>query len=428
MKTNTKFQIGDVVSLKSNGLLPLTKYSFISLGGNENLVTPFMVVVEILTSEHIDIDEESGDFKSTKKGSTKYKCMYFSSKSMKFEDNWFSENEIAIYSVSNDQKSKEEADESKSEDEIAEGQPEIKENSENQNIKWGDTVRFKTVDIEAKKTKSFKEDEQKKGSKSLVTFVAPAMLVVGFSTGDKKEPLIDSHTGKQIRFKSKKMVKCKFFNVDLDKFSEQLVPIECLEMVDNSRLASHLEQISSLINSKDLVIVKAKKMEYFGRPQSVHVYSGRYQMVFYNELTKKNVFLWIDEIESFVNVDNSRGLFYPRTNTGTNEFEDVNKFLDDVMSQSDADNNNLRHLKITYRNFKDVKLTRYITVLIISRKIDNEKALSLENYCYFKSFCHLREAEREFRSDRILSIRTIEDDKLSRLLSEKINQLSNKSK
>jgi hypothetical protein len=398
-----QFNLGTVVSLKSNGLLPLANHNFIKLGGNEKFTTPLMVVIEILHNTSTDYDDETGENKSSKKGNEKYKCIYFSNKSMKFEENWFSKNELKQYGE----------------------EDEIHNNINSNDLNWGDIVRFKTVDEEAKKTKSFNEGENNKNSKPLLNFTSPAMQIVGFATPDRKESLIDSYNGLKKRDVSKKIVKCKFFNVDSDKFSEQLIPIECLQKIIDENIDEKLNTISSSIkencnvliefkNSKEISdenVYNIQNIKYFGSPKSISFISGRYQMEFYNELKKKNEFIWLDLIKDFHKIDLSESKYFPTINKDNSNLKSIFEFFDEQGNDLKG-----KHLKITYKNLKEQIVSRYITIIEISNQLDNNDTIN-SKYYYLKSFCHLRAAEREFRSDRMLSIRTIEDEKLNLFLT-----------
>ncbi len=384
------FKLGTVVSLKSNGLLPAAKYHFLNLGGNENFVTPLMVVVEILFGTQPQINEETGKEKISKKGKNKYKCIFFSNKAMKIQENWFDEKELIQYSQINN---------------------EIHNVLNVGTLKYGDVVRFKTVDVESGKKKSFNELDKKKGSKPLLAFAAPAFQVVGFAQVDKKEPILDAYTGEKKREKSCQLVKCKFFNIDSDKFSEQLIPIECLQNIDNSNLDERLEKISVIIEIKEFGLIEVNDLIFFGRPISVHVISGRYQLIFWNELLKKNELFWLDEINDIKALDHlQNSQYFP----GVHKIEDKNVVIDvhEYVTENVGD---IDKLKIVYRNLKEEIVSRYISVKDIQES--TKENASGETPYYLKAHCYLREAEREFRSDRILSLRTIENKDLIDLLN-----------
>jgi|GEM_PF-2029974 len=396
-----KFKLGTVVSLKSNGLLLAAEYQFLSLGGNENFTIPLMVVVEILYSTQVELDDETGKEKINIKGKDQYKCLYFSNRTMKIEENRFSENELQIYG-------KESA--------------EVHANLQLNNVKWGDIVRFKTIDLEAGKKKSFNESSKSKGSKPILTFTSPALQVIGFASVENKEPLIDPYNGEKKREKTKKLVKCKFFNVESDKFSEQLIPIECLQKVDNSNINERLNAVASIIDKKQLCLLELEDKKYFGRPISAHVISGRYQLQFWNELLKKNETFWLDNVKSFEVVDiNENGFYYP-------EIYEVNvkKVLIDPQNFISQNMDAGQIFKIVYRNLKEEILSRYISIINIEESFkevlegaDGESVISESNTVYYlKSYCYYREAEREFRSDRILSLRTIGVGSLIDVLNE----------
>lgn len=378
------FKLGTIVSLKSNGLLSLASNQHLSLGGDENFTVPLMVIVEAVFSTQSEIDELTGEIKFELKGKNKYKCVYFSNKSMRLEENWFTENELEIYGELENQ---------------------IHQTEKFENIKWGDIVRFKTIDEEAKKTKSYNEGIASKKVKPLLTYSSPALQVIGFANVEKKEPLIDPYNGLKKREISKKFLKCKFFNPITDKFSEFLFPIECLQKIDNSKSKEYIEKISQCISSKELLIIELKDKKYFGTIQSLHVYSGRYQIIIYNELLKKNEIIWIDLITNFIKIDLIESKYYPGVHKlkGKDEVIDVVKYIE-INNKKIKGN----YFKIVYRNLKEEIVSRYISIKEVS-------ILFGGNY-YLKSFCFYRNAEREFRSDRILSIRTIEDKNLNDFL------------
>lgn len=410
------FKLGTIVSLKSNGLIHLANYNFLSLGGNENFTTPLMIVVEILLNINQEIDEETGEVKSSSKAQNKYKCMYFSNKSMKFEENWFAERELSKYQIENFNTNIQVdlIDDKKPELKDIESTDEKEDVDKKHRLTSGDLVRFKTVDEEAKKTKSFNESDNKKGTKPLITFIAPALQIVGFTSPDKKEQAIDPNTGKPKRVFSSKLVKCKFFNTESDKFSEQLVPIECLQYIDNSKLEDRLAEISEFKNKKSLILIHTADNQYFGTPNSVHIYSGRYQLSFYNELSKKQAFIWIDEISEIVEVDFSNSQYYPGINDVAGDVTSILEFIQRIKDEIVG-----LHFKITYCNLKEQRISRYITIKQLGNELEDNESFSGKKYYYLKSFCHLREAARDFRSDRILSIRTITDENLNTFLTEK---------
>lgn len=382
------FKIGTVVTLQSNGLIHLANHNILSLGGDERFTNPLMIIIEVLYGTQEEIDEETGDEKSICKGNNKYKCAYFSSKTMKLEENWFTENEIVIY-----------------------GSTEHKVHSlhENQSIKWGSVVRFKTIDEEAKKTKSFSKEERQKGIKPLLSYVAPAMQVIGFTSPDKKEPTFDAHTGKIKRKKPSKIVKCKFFNSDADKFSEVLIPAECLEVVDNSNIENHFNIISTILKNKTLGLFKlsdsheSDEKQILGTPQKVHVLSGRYQISIYNELSKLTELIWLDLCETIKEIDIKKdSAYYPSLNQIDGNFVtiDVPRYIRD-------NDTNLKNaiVKIVYKNLKEEINSRYIRI----KEIGNYIQIENTNVFHIKGYCFYRSDRRDFRSDRILSLRTIND-------------------
>ena len=128
------YKIGTIVTLKSNHLKSKEQFQEILLAGEPNFITPLMIVSEILKIKTDKIDEETGVIKNLK-GNYQYKCIWFSSKSFKIEEQWFYENEL-IHIVNNE--------ESKNID------------SESQKFSFGDNLVLKTNRLELQKRKMSK--------------------------------------------------------------------------------------------------------------------------------------------------------------------------------------------------------------------------------------------------------------------------------
>ena len=137
------YKIGTIVTLKSNHLKSKEQFQEILLAGEPNFVTPLMIVSEILKIKTDKIDEETGVIKNLK-GNYQYKCIWFSSKSFKIEEQWFYENELIFIDEKN------EYEETKDND------------SELQKFSFGDNLVLKTNRLELQKRKTYLELEKDK--------------------------------------------------------------------------------------------------------------------------------------------------------------------------------------------------------------------------------------------------------------------------
>jgi hypothetical protein len=405
-----KFRIGEIVTLKSNHLSQIEHYEHIWLAGDQNFTTPLMVVTEITINVSQNIDENTGRDKSSIR-KYRYKCFYFSNKQLKFEENWFYQ------------------------EELLENQYNVKQAA---SIKPGQRVVFKTNSIEVGKRKSFIEQENKKKnhkSSSLLSFSSPVFIVVGYNAIVKKEPEIDLITGEVKHEYSNKNVKVKFFNSLQDKFSEYTVPIEVLSSAEISN--------QTILDT----IIDGKKHGYvfnFGLKESnlictidtVQFVSDDYILNYTDFFTKDEESLKLSEIESADQLFPAKeisGASYPKVSNkkGTLHFDfiGVPDILNTLSTTSKKTNRNtntalgssILHLK--YQNEVNKYTERYVIPLYVaevevpSDLKDAKKGAKMKRQ-YLKAFCLLRNADRFFRADRISSLDVINDTALFEIANE----------
>lgn len=411
MNSNNKslgnFIIGSIVSLKSNHLKAKEQYPEILLAGEPSFITPLMIVSEVLVVKTDKLDEETGITKNSK-GDYQYKCIWFSNKSFKIEENWFYEKELLLIE---------------------------KYEREGKNFKFGDNISLKTNTLELQKRKTYlevKKEEKSNKISSLLNFCSPIFIVIGYTSVEKKESLIDSHTGNQKREYCSKLVKVKSFNVKEDKYSEFLFPIEAVEkvvIVDKTNLQKFINAKSEqklLINSID------KKIERIFSVNSIISVANIYQAEIKNIFSDKTETIDItnDHLE-LLNDTNNREI-YPEFNQDDNnkfKIKSIEEFLIDKITGNEFKKNELINLdyinnlssnnlfKIVYKNKFERITTRYCIPIyvfyIVGKKYSQKekKEIDIKEY-YVQSYCLLRSDYRNFKIERIMSLEVIENDQL----------------
>ncbi len=403
-----KYKIGAIVTIKSNHLKSVEQYQEILLAGEPNFVTPLMIVSEILKIKTEIIDEATGVNKNSK-GEFQYKCIWFSSKSFKIEEQWFYEKELICI------------DEDTNVHDL-----------ENPKFSFGDNLVLKTNHLELQKRKTYLDVEKDKTTNnisSLLTFCSPVFILIGYSSVNQKEPLIDTHTGKQKRLYCTKLVKVKSFNVKEDKYSEFLIPIEALEKIE---LPSKdlLDEISIIINTN----VKGDTKKYYSieneeeniifSPSNLISISNTYFVEGENiykqkrlsiplKTNKLNVFEFPFHVDFYPDIKEIDGQFLVKSILAFLQESDklrldiMNIFHNKDLQSDDISmlNSTLAIYKIGYKNKHEKYTNRFIIPLQL---IDIEKEISIKSDknnsdtdknnvdFYLRAFCLLRNDYRYF--------------------------------
>jgi hypothetical protein len=283
-------------------------------------------------------------------------------------------------------------------------------------------------------------DQEKINNKitALLSFCSPVFIVIGFSVVEKKEPLIDSHTGQTKRAYGSKLVKLKSFNSNENKYSEFLVPIESIQKIEEI----NDKKLNLFIQSKGgkQLIVRRKKDRVVSETgnkihdilivDSISNLSGIYRANISNIFSQKKEIINIDnafEVEGIVISETS--VFPEITESGgefsVNSIEERLKlsFVGNPYSKSNDINleytNNLKIrklIKIKYKNKFEKTTTRYcipIFLFKVNKKIEDSKGKTknIPEY-YLQSFCLLRSDYRNFKVERMLSMEEISEENI----------------
>lgn len=381
---NSEFQIGSIVTLKAHYTRGEKDYlDNISIAGDDKSIPPYMMVTEILKETRNKYDEDTGE-NTIQKNSFRLKVIWFNAKSYEFNEKWISSNFVDI--VENELK----------------------------NIKFSkaDQVILKTNQLEIKKKRiSIKEEEwnTKISKSSLLSFCAPEMVVIGKSTFKPKDPLFDKVTNERIREIPTDQVKVQFYNPLTDKYSEEVLPVECFEIADvkssnldklinanqdDQKLVSFNDQLFSVKNISYLHGIYMIQTKNFV-DETVESFM-LHEIVNLKELTIKDV---IGELIAPYWTDNNH--------TSVNHF-----FAKKAMADTESDNElvrdfiNNKTFYIHYKNLKGKFTKRFIKVLGVSDFKITEDVDKKITGLMVHAYCFLRKEERTFTftDDRLLAI------------------------
>lgn len=403
--SKTKFKIGNIVSLKTNHLQKSDDYQNIWLSGDPNFTTPLMVISEISINTSQTVNEDNGKEKKPNRR-IRYNCMYFSNKHLKFEENWFYEEELlkSKFKLSKKQKSK---------------------------IKRNNRVVFKTNSIEAGKQKTFLElsnNRKTRKSSSLLTFTSPVFMVSGFPSIQKKVPEIDPITGQRKHIYPKKMVKIKFFNSLQDKFSEFTVPKESLVKVAEY----NLDVLEFIINSKDkeknnnpiFTITEHNEAIQVCTVDSIVFISDDYLINITELFTNKEGLIKLSSIKGIEQIELKKHKeTYPLIkgqSEGAMSFsvKSISDGIKQLSEKSDKQNRSedpmgeyLFHIGYTNRYNKHSQryIIPYFSAEISTTEIDDKGKVNIVSLPYIFGYCLLKEETRYFKIDRMKSLQ-IEDN------------------
>src|SRR5690554_4820515 len=380
---NSEFQIGSIVTLKSHYTRGEKGYlDTISIAGDDKSISPYMMVTEILKETKNKFDEHTGE-NTIQKNSFRLKVIWFNAKTYEFNKKWISSQFVDV--VENELK----------------------------NIKFSkaDQVILKTNQLEIKKKRiSIKEEEwnTKISKSSLLSFCAPEMIVLGKSTFKPKDPLFDKVTNERIREIPTDQIKVQFYNPLADKYSEEILPIECFEIADVK--SSNLDKLINA-NQDDQKLVSFNDQLF--SVKNISYLHGIYMIQTKNFVDETVESFMLHEIVNLKELkinDVIGGLLAPfwtdNNHTSVNHF-----FAEKAVANAEGDKHNIREFinnKIFYIHYKNLKgkfTKRFIKVLGVSDfKMTDEDEITTGLMVH--AFCYLRKEERTFTftDDRLLAI------------------------
>lgn len=235
----SKFEIGDIVTLKSH---PLAYQPGGLIDAYVNQIPPFMCVKEV----HFEKKKKkfSADVQDIQIADyTKYLCVYFNQYRMIFEEKMIYESMLIDISdllfhreddKPNDEEYQNLIKETKSYNIEVYKDKEGKEKEKcNLKYKYGERVFFKTYKLEKRKKYSSIGVDHNSPKKSAVLHTSPAFILSGYKRNDNRS-ISDEITGHPVRKTAKILYKVLWYNSYQEKMSEEYLPMEFL--TDDERI------------------------------------------------------------------------------------------------------------------------------------------------------------------------------------------------
>lgn len=380
------FSLGDQVGFLSHPYKEGVTEAKIS--AYHHFTPPVMVIVAKHQKATYDVE--------TGKQEKSYQCLYYSTTSGKFEENWFKEKQLKL--VEQEKEKNEEILYSKYKDKSLKAlQKEL----------IGKQVILKTVDIELGKKNVYLDGKlggQYLKEKKLLDFLPPLSTVIQVSSVQDYQKF-DKNTGVETNHKNKYNLKIRWFNNKTAKFSEEEVPMVALKMVELNIPITYNPENTYLINEK-LILEKNNGIEVIKQP---HQYVDTVFKHYYYEYRFKNLFT--GKVKNFRSEDINELSEKSFSELFENlSYEPVLK--NEAFKKVDWEEKWFRILYIDRKaNFSDR--------IIYVRKVIEVKPL--ENRYFLEANCLKRGGEiRNFHTDQIFSYKAISESFEEKLLNHSL--------
>ena len=373
------FRIGDIVAFNSHPYFENNQS--IIIAGESQLVAPLLVVVETLLDTKVLYDEKTSE-EISKPGFGQCKCIWYSNKSCQFEETWLSSKLLKLIN-----------------------RPEPSD--EDRQTKNGKLAVLKTAVFEIKKIKSSLTTEtnnflnikkDKSINNSLLSYLSPVVQIIQVVEykDDPKETQYDQKTGKKKRFTSKYLAKVKWYNPN-DKFSEKILPFECLEFLPEINPID-LEKIKNAIENSDYFEYNKSIIQ----PKSVCNLNGLYFLNAFSLITNKNIRIEINKINEFIDIDKSKIEEYPSldledgSEIGLSFFE--NQYLKAIKRAISEE----LYVRIFYTKKNNERIIRTL------REVNFKKVkIGINEITYLIGHDETRKADRHFKIKRITRLQIL---------------------
>lgn len=389
-------KLGDLYSLKNHPFG--SGFTDVKISALALMTPPILVVSEILNSPK-EYDSVTGNEKSKQ-----IRCIFFSHKTQRFENNWFDLNILKEITDVN----QEEYEESLRD----EGDTQTKNLSKLTYSKTfsledirekflNNQVILKSCDLELGKLKTtFSQTDQRSVDKitAHLDFLSPVLTVIDVKVNDEKIGF-NPKSGNPKKISSIFLLKCKWYNSFSGSFSEEFVPIETVEIISPE---NSVELVSRLISTKEFIKQNLKEsIKLEGGKELKHTYVRPVELIFTHYKYKlkyydffKSKILEMD-LSNFITDDDSAKI----TDLILQKIPDYDSSLQKFNSVIDFPFVEQNYYRITYKDTKDTLTERIIYIKKFVPKI------------IIIADCLLRNGqERHFRvsDSSILKIETLE--------------------
>jgi hypothetical protein len=399
------FPIGTIVALKSH---PFSENLSVVFGGDPQHVSPLMVVCEVVLNNKFTHDEHSG-IELSNKHTHLYRCTWFSSKNYKFEEEWLSGRLLKKVCST-------------------EGNVSLSNRSF-----VGANLVFRTLQLESKKLKTSLNGDSSSGEfrkklTALMDFVSPIMQFSGTLKFESKEPIFDPKTQTRRRFVPSDLVKCKYYNPHSEKFSEYVLPVECLVLLpevseEKKKLVDSYIQSMALIAKNELVQSEngtKKVIDSVLIPKRLVHKFGMFFLECFDCYSNNRIEIQVDSnLEQFQVLQVYSAFSRFRVLAGVFNYTDFSEFElrrllgemdDDTKDISTIQNENSLIFRIRYRGVassETQRIVRSCNFRSSNIKMPSDNSDFERYFDYMEAYCHLRQADRNFRTDRIVSFEVL---------------------
>jgi hypothetical protein len=367
-------KLGDIVTLTSHAYL--NDLTSIVISGEPQFLPPLFVVTEIYS-----VQNEEGNPKSFE-----YKCVWFATKLQTFEHARFKHIYVRKLKVDHSNLL------------IEELQP-------------GAVVTLKTMDYELSKRKaslSLEDNTLHSGANNttinaLLTHLSPVLHVLSIKDHKSKHPKNKIESDQAEIIPPSKDVMCFWYNALKEKFSEIVIPIEALKLI-NPVNGPLLDMVNEVINSASCLRITINEQQYLIKPKLITYRSGYYFLRGYDYVLNRITELSINNNSEYEKIEKFVLQSAPEFNLEQNP-NSLSKqtALVDIEKKLLSASANRNYVRIKYKNRNDTLSIRTIKdyKILLGREEDSD-------YKYLQGFCCLRLAERVFRLDRIDNVEELD--------------------
>ena len=380
---SSQLNLGDLVALKSHPYFD--NLTDIIISGEPQLISPLMVIIEILNDAKDQFDEKTGE-EILKKGNAQCKCTWYSNKSYQFEESWISSKLLKVIRHN----------------------PEKQKSLDDSERKafYGRLVLFGTADIEGEKKKSsistesnnLNSNRDKTIINPLLSYLCPVMQITQVieAKSEGKESLYDQKTGKSRRFVPKYLAKCKWYNHN-DKFSEKLLPLECLKLVPEIAL--------SLLESIKLRIQESKFYRFDDtiiQPHKMYTVNGSYFLKAFDYLINRTIDIDLSKGVKLIDEDILTNNEAPAFEFVSGEDLPENYFITQYSDAATSARKKNAYIRINYKSRRDEISSRTLKDYEVVTVKEGAKVVG-----YIRGYCMTKKAFRNFNISRIFKLQEL---------------------
>ncbi len=382
----------------------------VNIAGDSQLISPLMVIVEILSETRDRFDERTG-IKLVDKGNAQCKCVWFGTNSHSFVEGWFSSKNLKIFRRA-------------SENELwvnLSADIDDKKIAVIRSLYLNRSVVLKTTMVETNKRKITSSEIGYFNDRTTKTtfpqsFVSPTCEVIDVKIPEEnkgKLGVYDPKTGSKKRYLSAGSVKCKWYNSNSEKWSEHFLPIEAISLIEIIS-EEKLNDVSEVIESDGyykcksalLDIPKAEPIVIL-KPKAINNLNGSYFLAVHDIVHEKMLDILLstellEELEEIKEKDVFTGDHFPNFNFSPGakapKTAEINDYLNALIDKASREH---RYILINYKNSNDQLSRRVLKTYFIVPKSEKNGSDYLHGYC-----CSKREM-RTFRIDGIRNIKVL---------------------